>query len=91
MVVFSLVVGRKATSTIKAVNRMASLAHHDHHASEMRRDVNMYKEESARVRRLSFLLVFCTDGYVGRSGKSGGVYFVFCIGWIFYLWNLFRT
>jgi hypothetical protein len=54
MVVFSLVVGRKATSTIKAVNRMASLAHHDHHASEMRRDVNMYKEESARVRRFYF-------------------------------------
>ena len=43
-------VGRKATSTIKAVNRMASLAHADSHMAQMRENVNMYKEESARVR-----------------------------------------
>ena len=43
-------VGRKATSTIKAVNRMASLAHADNHMAQMRENVNMYKEESARVR-----------------------------------------
>lgn len=39
---------RKATSTIKAVNRMASLAHADSHMAQMRENVNMYKEESAR-------------------------------------------
>jgi hypothetical protein len=47
------VVGRKATSTIKAVNRMASIAHHGHLAmGEMVESMNKYMEESARVRRL---------------------------------------
>jgi hypothetical protein len=47
-------VGRKATSTIKAVNRMTLLAHVEvsGHA-KIREEVNKYKEESARVRPLS--------------------------------------
>ncbi|KAF8873792.1 kinase-like domain-containing protein [Gymnopilus junonius] len=42
---------RKATSTIKAVNRMTILAHADNSLAQMRDDLNKYKEESARVRR----------------------------------------
>lgn len=45
--------GRKATSTIKAVNRMAILAHADTSgAAKMREEVNKYKEESEKVRWL---------------------------------------
>ena len=59
LIVLRSFVGRKATSTIKAVNRMASLAHHDHLVVvEMRENVNKYKEESARVRWLSFRVVY---------------------------------
>ncbi|KAF8964827.1 kinase-like domain-containing protein [Flammula alnicola] len=39
---------RKATSTIKAVNRMAILAHADSGLAQMRENLNQYKEESAR-------------------------------------------
>lgn len=49
-------VGRKATSTIKAVNRMTLLAHAEvsGHA-KIREEVNKYKEESARVRLRLFI------------------------------------
>ncbi|KAJ3487230.1 hypothetical protein NLJ89_g11735 [Agrocybe chaxingu] len=40
--------GRKAASTIKAVNRMAILAQADPNLVKMREDLNMYKEESAK-------------------------------------------
>jgi hypothetical protein len=45
-------IGHKAAFSIKAVNRMASLAHsaHDHGKAQMREDIFKYKEESARVR-----------------------------------------
>jgi len=48
---------RKAALSIKAVNRMASLAHHSEHdlhpehdsgKAQMRKDISKYKEESAR-------------------------------------------
>ena len=54
-------VGRKATSTIKAVNRMAILAHADvSGAAKMRAEVNKYKEESEKVRwELATLLCTC--------------------------------
>ncbi|KAF8809413.1 Pkinase-domain-containing protein [Phlegmacium glaucopus] len=39
---------RKAAFSIKAVNRMASLAHSDPGKAQMREDISKYKEESAR-------------------------------------------
>ena len=60
-------IGRKAALSIKAVNRMASLAHHSEHdlhpehdpgKAQMRKDISKYKEESARVRCL-FIRFFC--------------------------------
>lgn len=42
-------VGRKATSTIKAINRMATLAHVDPGAAQMREKLTQYKEESEKV------------------------------------------
>ncbi|KAF9559773.1 Pkinase-domain-containing protein [Agrocybe pediades] len=47
---------RKATSTIKAVNRMALLAHADTGLNQMRDNLNKYKEESAKVSSSS---IFC--------------------------------
>jgi hypothetical protein len=54
-------IGRKAAFSIKAVNRMASLAHmeHDSGKAQMREAISKYKEESARVCWL-FLLRFST-------------------------------
>jgi hypothetical protein len=43
------VTGRKATSTIRAVNRMATLVHSDNGAAQMREKLNEYKEESEKV------------------------------------------
>jgi len=39
---------RKATSTIRAVNRMATLVHADGNAVQMREKLNQYKEESEK-------------------------------------------
>lgn len=63
---------------------MASLANHDHHAVEMRANVNKYKEESARVRRLSFMRCYFYSWACERLGKSRGVYFVSHNGWFIY-------
>ncbi|PPQ70548.1 hypothetical protein CVT26_013135 [Gymnopilus dilepis] len=46
---------RKATSTIKAVNRMTILVQSDSPLAQMREDINKYKEESARVSLLHIL------------------------------------
>ena len=44
------VIGRKAAFGIRAVNRMATLAHSDHDGkAQMREDIFKYKEESAKV------------------------------------------
>ena len=46
---FSSQIGRKATATIKAVNRMQLLAHSDVSGiAQMRADLNKYKEESEK-------------------------------------------
>jgi hypothetical protein len=44
-------IGRKAAFGIRAVNRMATLAHaeHDTGKAQMREDIFKYKEESAKV------------------------------------------
>jgi len=42
--------GRKATSTIRAVNRIATLVHVDTRAVQMREKLTQYKEESEKVR-----------------------------------------
>ena len=49
------ITGRKATSTIKAVNRMTILVQSDSPLAQMREDINKYKEESARVSLLHIL------------------------------------
>jgi len=55
-------IGRKAAFSIKAVHRMASLAHseHDTGKAQMREDIYKYKEESAKVRWL-FCYVLLQD------------------------------
>jgi calcium/calmodulin-dependent protein kinase I len=43
-------IGRKAAFSIRAVNRMATLAHVEHDGkAQMREDIFKYKEESAKV------------------------------------------
>ena len=43
-------IGRKAAFGIRAVNRMATLAHVEHDGkAQMREDIFKYKEESAKV------------------------------------------
>ena len=51
---FLSVAGRKATLTITAVNRMGSLARKDSNVTQIRENLNQYKEESARVWRFCF-------------------------------------
>ena len=48
-ILVDFVTGRKATSTIRAVNRMATLVHSDNGAAQMREKLNEYKEESEKV------------------------------------------
>jgi hypothetical protein len=57
-------IGRKAAFSIKAVNRMATLAHieHDPGKIQMRENISKFKEESARVCWL-FLFTFLTDRF----------------------------
>lgn len=49
--IFFFDIGRKAAHSIRAVNRMATLAHveHDPGRAQMREDIYKYKEESAKV------------------------------------------
>jgi hypothetical protein len=54
---------------------MASLAQVDHKAAQMRENLNQYKEESARVRRLFFVsgyVLGCSLHIDRFSGKSRG-------------------
>ena len=48
--IISFDIGRKAAFGIRAVNRMATLAHVEHDGkAQMREDIFKYKEESAKV------------------------------------------
>ena len=62
---------RKAAFSIKAMNRMATLAHSHPEAALIRENVHKYKEESARVRFLAldrFVLVLMSWYYTGSHG-----------------------
>jgi len=53
-------VGRKAAFSIRAMNRMATLAGHGSDFMRLRADLQQYKDESEKVR--SDLFVFYTHG-----------------------------
>ena len=72
-------IGRKAAHSIRAVNRMATLAHveHDPGKAQMREDIYKYKEESAKVCWPFYVTFFYeTDCWFHLIflGNLGGVY-----------------
>ena len=78
-VIFVAPTGRKATSTIKAVNRMTLLAHAEANGyAKIREEVNKFKEESDRVGILSLRLFY----FISKRKKKSHCAFAlsrFCV------------